>query len=40
MRLYRAAVPFFVGLTLGDIVTQTTWSLVTSILDVPVYPFL
>jgi hypothetical protein len=40
MRLYRTAVPFFVGLTLGDIVTQTTWSLVTSILDLPVYQFL
>ena len=40
MRLYRAAVPFFVGLTLGDLATQATWSLVTSILDVPVYQFL
>ena len=40
MRLYRAAVPFFIGLILGDIATQTTWSLVTSILDVPVYQFL
>jgi hypothetical protein len=40
MRLYRAAVPFFVGLILGDIATQAAWSLVTSILDVPVYQFL
>ena len=40
MRLYRTAVPFFIGLILGDIATQTTWSLVTSILDVPVYQFL
>ncbi len=40
MRLYRQTVSFFVGLILGDMVTQTTWSLVTSILDVPVYQFL
>jgi hypothetical protein len=40
MRLYRAVVPFFIGLILGDIATQTTWSLVTSILDVPVFQFL
>ncbi len=38
--IYRAAIPFFVGLTLGDLATQATWSLVTSILDVPVYQFL
>jgi hypothetical protein len=40
MRLYRAVLPFFIGLILGDIATQATWSLVTSLLDVPVYQFL
>jgi hypothetical protein len=40
MRFYRAAVPFFIGLILGDIATQAVWSLFSSILDVPVYQFL
>jgi hypothetical protein len=40
MRLYRAAIPFFIGLILGDIATQATWSLAASVLDVPVYQFL
>jgi hypothetical protein len=40
MRLYRAAMPFFIGLILGDVATQAAWSLGTFILDMPVYQFL
>jgi hypothetical protein len=39
MRLYRAVVPFFVGLILGDLATMATWSLAASILSIPIYPF-
>jgi hypothetical protein len=39
MRLYRAALPFVFGLILGDIASQTLWSLGASLLDAPVYRF-
>lgn len=39
MRLYRRALPFVLGLILGDVLTQSLWSLVCSLLDVPVYQF-
>jgi hypothetical protein len=39
MRLYRRVLPFVFGLILGDVVTQSLWSLAGSLLDVPVYQF-
>jgi len=39
MRLYRRALPFVVGIILGDIATQTLWSLFASLLGLPVYQF-
>lgn len=39
MRLYRAALPFVFGLILGDILSQTLWSIGASLLDAPVYRF-
>ena len=38
--LYRRSLAFFVGLILGDIVTQAGWALVGRLLDVPIYQFL
>ena len=38
-RVYRRSVPLFVGVILGDIVTQASWSLVGCVLDVPIYQF-
>lgn len=37
---YRRSLAFFVGVTLGDIVTQAGWALVGGVLDVPIYQFL
>jgi len=37
---YRRSLPFFVGVTLGDIVTQAGWALVGKVFDVPIYQFL
>ncbi len=37
---YRRSLAFFVGVTLGDIVTQAGWALVGKLLDVPIYQFL
>jgi hypothetical protein len=37
---YRRSLAFFVGLILGDIVTQAAWALVGKLLDVHVYQFL
>lgn len=37
---YRRSLAFFVGVTLGDIVTQAGWALVGRLLDVPIYQFL
>jgi hypothetical protein len=37
IRTYRAAMPFFVGLLLGDYVIACLWSLAGTILDVPMY---
>jgi len=37
IRAYRAAMPFFVGLLLGDYVIACLWSLAGTILDVPMY---
>lgn len=38
-RIYRRSVPLFVGVILGDIVTQASWSVVGWILKVPIYQF-
>lgn len=37
---YRRSLAFFVGLTLGDIVTQAMWALVGKLFNVPIYQFL
>ncbi len=37
---YRRAVPFFIGLVLGDVVIQALWALVGEALHVPIYQFL
>lgn len=39
-RTYRQSVPLFVGIILGDIVTQAAWTLFGSVFDVPIYQFL
>lgn len=39
MTLYRRAIPFFVGLILGDIVVACLWSLIGVILDTQMYMF-
>ena len=39
MRLYRRAIPFFVGLILGDIVIACLWSLIGVLLDTQMYMF-
>jgi hypothetical protein len=38
--VYRLSLAFFVGLILGDIVTQAGWTIVGRVLDVPIYQFL
>jgi hypothetical protein len=38
--LYRRSLAFFVGLILGDIVTQAGWTIIGRVLDVPIYQFL
>ncbi|NUQ00021.1 MAG: hypothetical protein HUU35_09210 [Armatimonadetes bacterium] len=40
MKLYRQSLPFVIGLILGDIATQTTWSLVASLMGWEVYQFI
>lgn len=40
MRLYRQSLPFVIGLILGDIATQTAWSLVASLAGWEVYQFI
>jgi hypothetical protein len=39
LRLYRIAVPFFLGLTLGQCVVGSLWSLIGIALDIPTYSF-
>jgi hypothetical protein len=39
LRLYRAAVPFFLGLTLGQCIVGSLWSLIGIALDIPTYSF-
>jgi len=39
MRLYRRSLPLVMGVILGDIVSQTVWSLGASLLNIPVYQF-
>lgn len=39
LRLYRAVLPLIFGLILGDIASQTLWSIGAAALDVPVYSF-
>jgi hypothetical protein len=38
-RIYRRSVPMFVGVILGDIVSQASWSFIWWILKVPIYQF-
>ncbi|HET6387362.1 MAG TPA: DUF6785 family protein [Armatimonadota bacterium] len=38
--LYRRSVPFVIGLILGDILTQTVWSVGAVLLGAPVYQFI
>lgn len=40
MKLYRQSMPFVIGLILGDIVTQTGWSLIATLAGWPVYQFI
>ncbi|HIE52967.1 MAG TPA: hypothetical protein EYP85_14545 [Armatimonadetes bacterium] len=40
LRLYRRAVPFFLGLILGDFVSGAIWNILGVIYDWPVYHFL
>ena len=37
IRLYRAALPFFLGLILGDYVISSLWTLTGIIFGIPVY---
>ncbi|MBI5835540.1 MAG: hypothetical protein HZB16_24820 [Armatimonadetes bacterium] len=39
-RLYRQSLPFVIGLILGDITTQTLWSLLATLMGWPVYQFI
>jgi len=39
LRLYRAALPFVFGLILGDVASQTLWSIGGVLFDAPVYSF-
>ena len=39
LRLYRAVLPFFLGLILGDCTMGTLWSLIGLMLDTPTYNF-
>jgi hypothetical protein len=39
MRLFRRAIPFFMGLLLGDIVIACIWSIIGVILDMQMYMF-
>ncbi len=40
LKLYRSAVPFFLGLTLGDFISGGLFNLIGIALDLPVYHFL
>jgi hypothetical protein len=39
MKLYRAGIPFFLGLLLGDIVIGVVWSIFGALLDLDIYMF-
>jgi len=39
MKLYRSAIPFFMGLILGDIVISCIWSIIGVLLDTQMYMF-
>jgi hypothetical protein len=39
-RLYARSLPFVIGVILGDLLTQTIWSLGAVLFDVPVYQFI
>jgi hypothetical protein len=39
-RLYVQAIPLCIGVILGDLLTQTAWSLAAVVLNVPVYQFI
>ncbi len=40
VRLYRQSLGFFIGLILGDMITQAVWALIAQVINVPVYHFL
>jgi hypothetical protein len=37
VKFYRRALPFFIGLLLGDFVIGSLWSIIGVLLDVPIY---
>jgi hypothetical protein len=39
-RLYAQALPLCIGVILGDLLTQTVWSLGAVLFNVPVYQFI
>jgi hypothetical protein len=39
MKAFRAGVPFFLGLLVGDVVIGVVWSIIGALLDVDVYMF-
>jgi len=39
LRTYRRAIPFFLGLALGDYVLGSIWSILSVVLDKPMYQF-
>jgi hypothetical protein len=39
MKQYRAGIPFFIGLILGDIVIGVLWSLIGAALGMDIYMF-
>jgi len=40
LRLHRKAVPFFLGIVLGEFIVGAFWSLLAVALDQPMYRFL
>jgi hypothetical protein len=39
-RLYRRTLPFFIGMVVGDILTQCLWSIGAALASKPVYQFI
>jgi uncharacterized membrane protein YidH (DUF202 family) len=40
VRMYRKSLAFFIGLILGDMITQAIWALIGQAMNVPIYHFL